>query len=344
MNWLERDMQEIKASLSPFEKEIRGNKFLVTGGAGFLGSWFCDALLSLGGKVVCVDNFSAGSGENISHLSENKNFTLVKTDIMDFNPEEKFDYIIHMASIASPPLYQKVPIETLDAGVLATRKMLELSDSLKVKGFLFTSTSEVYGNPPADQIPTKESYYGYVNSYGPRSMYDESKRCAEAYCYSFWKQKAVPARIARIFNTYGPRLDTKNPTGYGRALIKFVYQAINNQPISMYGDGKQTRSFCYATDQVCGLIKLLLTPNIDGEVVNIGNGTETDIKELIGLTVRLANSSSETVESEPDYNIEDDPRRRRPDTTKARQLLGWEPKISLEEGLRRTIEWVKNKS
>ncbi|MFH0889596.1 MAG: GDP-mannose 4,6-dehydratase [Candidatus Aenigmatarchaeota archaeon] len=336
---IQRDIDEIKTSLKPFWKNIEGQRFLITGGAGFLGSWMCDALLSMGGHVTCVDNMASGFPKNIEHLKDNKNFRLLRADITTFETNEKFDYVIHMASVASPPLYQKIPIETLDAGVIGTKRMLELAVSSK--GFLFTSTSEVYGNPPDNMVPTPETYYGYVNSYGPRSMYDESKRCAEAYCYSYWKQKNVPVRIARIFNTYGPRLDAKSPGGYGRALVKFVYQALRNEPISMYGDGSQTRSFCYVTDQIAGLVKLLLTPDIDGDVVNIGNESEITIAELIGKVLKTTNSSSKIVHSEPAYDLKDDPRRRRPDTKKAKKLLGWTPTISLDEGLKRTAEWMR---
>ncbi len=335
------DLENIKQSLEEFSGEIKGKKFLVSGGAGFIGSWFCESLVSMGGQVTCVDNLSSGSLENIKQIDGNKLFKFVKSDIEKFDTAEKFDYIIHMASIASPPLYQKLPIQTLDSGVIGTKKMLQLSVKHKVKGFLFTSTSEVYGNPPDNMVPTPETYYGYVNSYGPRSMYDESKRCAEAYCYSYWKQFGVPVRVARIFNTYGPRLDVKNPTGYGRALIKFVCLALENKPINMYGDGKQTRSFCYITDQVIGLIKLLLIPGINGEVVNIGGEEEISINELITNIIKISKSSSDTIASEPAYDITDDPRRRKAEITKAKKLLGWRAKIKLDEGLGKTIDWMK---
>ncbi len=335
------DLESIKRSLSNFAGDIRGKKFLVTGGAGFIGSWFCDALVSMGGRVTCVDNLSSGSNNNIKHLDGEKLFLFVKSDAENFDTDEKFDYIIHMASIASPPLYQKFPIQTLDAGVIGIKKMLELAVRHNVKGFLFTSTSEVYGNPPENMVPTPETYYGYVNSFGPRSMYDESKRCAEAYCYSYWKQFNVPVRVARIFNTYGPRLDVKNPTGYGRALIKFVCLALGNKPINMYGDGKQTRSFCYITDQIAGLMKLLLTPGIDGEVVNIGSEEEVSINELIKCVIKFSKSSSKIAVSEPSYDITDDPRRRKADAAKAKKLLGWRAEIKLADGLKKTIEWAK---
>ncbi|MBI2085059.1 MAG: GDP-mannose 4,6-dehydratase [Candidatus Aenigmarchaeota archaeon] len=341
MSAVEKDFDNIKKSLAEFADEIKGKNFLVSGGAGFIGSWFCESLVSMGGRVTCVDNLSSGSLENIKHVEGNKLFKFVKSDIEKFDAGDKFDFIVHMASIASPPLYQKFPIQTLDSGVVGIKKMLELAVKNKVKGFLFTSTSEVYGNPPEDMVPTPETYYGYVNSYGPRSMYDESKRCAEAYCYSYWKQFSVPVRIARIFNTYGPKLDVKNPTGYGRALIKFVCLALENKPINMYGDGNQTRSFCYITDQVIGLIKLLLTKGIDGEVVNIGSEEEVSINKLITSVIKLANSSSKIIVSEPSYDITDDPRRRKADVTKAKKLLGWRAEVKLADGLNKTIDWAK---
>lgn len=341
MSMLENDLGEIKNSLGEHGKQISGRNFLVTGGAGFIGSWFCDTIVSMGGTVVCVDNLSAGSEKNIAHLLKAANFKFVKAGVEEFETGEKFDYIVHMASIASPPLYQKFPVETLDSGVLGTKRMLEIARKQKVKGFLLTSTSEVYGNPPNEMIPTPENYYGYVNSYGPRSMYDESKRCAEAYCYSYWKQHNVPVRIARIFNTYGPRLDTKNPSGYGRALIKFAYLAVNNKSISMYGDGSQTRSFCYITDQIAGLLKLLLLPNIDGEVVNIGSEEEISIGDLIKTILKLTGSSSKLINTKPAYDIRDDPLRRKPDLSKAKKMLGWGAKTSLEHGLSKTISWIK---
>jgi len=213
----------------------------------------------------------------------------------------------------------------------------------KVKGFLFTSTSEVYGNPPDKMIPTPETYSGNVNTTGTRAMYDEGKRVAETYCYYYWKKYGVPVRIARIFNTYGPRLDSGLSASYGRALIRFIKQAEANEPITVFGDGKQTRSFCYITDQITGLFKLLFTKGLDGEIVNIGNDEEISILELTKKIVKITNSdSSIMLYSEPkNYNIKEDPKRRCPDLTKARKLLNYEPKIPIDAGLRKTIDKVK---
>ena len=253
-----------------------------------------------------------------------------------------------MASIATPGIYQEYPVETLDTNLLGTRNMLELAKQKKVKGFLLTSTSEVYGNPEDKNIPTSEDYYGYVNSYGPRAMYDEAKRGAEAYCYSYFlKNPGLPIRIVRIFNTYGPRLDIESTSQYGRALIKFIWQAINNKPITIYSNGKQTRAFCYIVDQLEGLFKLLLTDKISGEVINIGSSYEYSILELAKRIINITKSKSKIeFSSPPNYDLKDDPRRRCANTKKAKKLLGWQLTIDLDEGLKRTSEWLKkvNKS
>ncbi len=342
MSIISEDLTLICKNLEYLKKKIEGRTLLITGGAGFLGSWFCDVALELGAEVICVDNMITGANGNIAHLAGNKKFTLAQKSILDFETGKKVDFIVHMASIASPGLYQKHPIETMDSNLLGIRKMLDLAKKNNAQGVLFTSTSEVYGNPPDGKIPTSEDYYGYVNSYGPRSMYDEAKRAAEAYCYSYFKEFGIHVRIARIFNTYGPRLDVKSTSQYGRALVKFVVQALAGESISIYGDGAQTRSFCYITDQMTGLFKLLLTDNIDGEVVNIGNSKETTINELINKTIKLTGSKSKLVyNSPPNYDIRDDPRRRCPNITKAKKLLNYEPKVGLDEGLKRTIAWFK---
>lgn len=340
---VEDSVRTITTGLKQFKDRIENKTFLITGGAGFLGSWFCDVLNEFNAKIICVDNLSSGSEKNISHLTGNKNFEFVKEDVCNFHTDKKIDYIVHMASIASPPLYQKNPIATLDANIIGIRNLLELAKKNKVVAFLFASTSEVYGNPTDENIPTQESYYGYVNSYGERCMYDEGKRCAEAYCFSYWKKYNLPIRIARIFNTYGPRLDVEGTSQYGRALIKFVSQALENKPITIYGDGKQTRSFCYITDQIEAMFRLLLLPNLDGEVINTGNGNEITILDLAKKIIALTNSKSKlTFNSPPNYNIKDDPRRRCPDTNKLKKSLKFSPNVTLDEGLKKTIEWFKH--
>jgi len=332
---IQGDVATIKESLSEFADKAQGKTFLVSGCAGFLGSWFCDVLNSFGAKIIGVDNLSSSSETNISHLKKG-NFQLIKGDICNFRTDKKIDYVVHMACIASPPLYQKYPIETLDSSVLGIRNMLDIARKNNAKGFLFTSTSETYGD--AQVIPTPEHYWGNVNPTGPRSIYDEGKRVAETYSMAYFQKYHVPVRIARIFNTYGPRLDVKSTSQYGRVIVKFIDQALNNAPISVYGDGSQTRSFCYVTDLIEGLVRLLLTPNIDGEIVNLGNDGEITILELAEFITKLTDSKSQiTFHPLP----KDDPKRRRPDITKAKKLLGWAPKISLEQGITKTIAWYQ---
>jgi nucleoside-diphosphate-sugar epimerase len=336
------NVAETAASLGQFKETLKGSSVLITGGAGFLGSWFCDVLHEMGANVTCLDSTISGDQFNIAHLIGKKGFTFVKADLLEWKPTGKFDYIVHMASIASPPLYMKHPISTLDCNILGVRKLLELAREQKVKGFLQMSTSEVYGNPPDSQVPTTETFHGVVNSFGPRSMYDEGKRAAEAYCYSYYKEYGVPVRISRTFNTYGPRLDAKETSQYGRALVKFVKQAIDGKPITVYGDGKQTRSFCYISDQINGLFRLLLTPGIDGEVINIGNPREHSIVALAGFIVKATDSKSVIQKNAaPHYDLKDDPMRRCPDISKAKRLLNWEPVVPLETGLKLTVDWMR---
>lgn len=341
---IEEDLEKIKQSLIGLSDKIKDKTFLITGGAGFLGSWICDSLNVFGAKIICVDNLITGSIKNISHLINQKNFKFIQHDITKpINIEENVDYVIHMASIASPPIFQRRPLETLNANVFGTINLLEFSKGKKVKTFLFTSTSEVYGNPPDNAIPTPETFPGLVYSFGPRAMYDEGKRAAEAYIYSFFEQYKEPSvKIVRIFNTYGPRLDfNSDNVSYARALSKFLNQAINNKVIEIYGDGNQTRSFCYITDQIEGLIKFLLTDS--GErVMNIGNDKEITIIELAQKIINATNSNSKIVlNAKPNYNLTHDPTRRCPDITRARKILGFSPKVSLEEGIKRTFLWFK---
>jgi UDP-glucuronate decarboxylase len=350
---IEEDLSTISKGLGDLAKKIEDSTFLITGGAGFLGSWVCDTIIQNAGRVICADNYDSGSRKNIEHLFDNPDFSLIKQDIAEpLEIDSGIDYIIHMASVASPGLYQKKMIETLDSNLIGTRNLLELAKEKNARGFLFTSTSEVYGHPKEEWIdaglvpyPFPEDYYGYVNSFGPRCMYDEGKRGAEAYCYSYINKHQLPIRIARIFNTYGPRLDIEGTSLYGRALIKFVDQALKNKDFTIYGGGEQTRAFCYVTDQIEGLLRLLLTEGLgkDEILMNIGNGSEEkSILKLTDIIKDLTGSKSgRDLDSPADYNIEDDPRRRRPDTSKARGLIGFEPKVKLEEGLLRAIEWYR---
>ncbi len=305
---------------------------VVTGGAGFLGSHLCDRLLKEGLKVVCVDNLITGSIENIAHLSGNENFSFVKHDITNyiFLPG-RIDYILHFASPASPIDYLKLPIQTLKVGSLGTHKTLGLAKEKKAR-FLLASTSEVYGDPTIH--PQNEDYWGNVNPIGPRGVYDEAKRFAEAMTMAYHRYHGIETRIVRIFNTYGPRMRLND----GRALPAFVGQALNGEDLTVFGDGSQTRSFCFVSDLVDGIFKLLMSNETDP--VNIGNPDEITIKEFAVEVIKITGSESRIIYKELPA---DDPKVRQPDITKARTLLGWEPKVHRTEGLKITIDYFKEK-
>ncbi len=310
---------------------MKKKRIVITGGAGFLGSHLCDKFISEGMEVVCIDNLLTGNIENISHLFGNENFQFIKHDVTNFIfVPGKVDYILHFASPASPIDYLHLPIQTLKVGSLGTHKALGLA---KEKGatFLLASTSEVYGDPEVH--PQSEDYWGNVNPIGPRGVYDEAKRFAEALTMAYHRYHGVDTRIVRIFNTYGPRMRLND----GRALPAFVSQALNNQDVTVFGDGSQTRSFCYVSDQINGIYKLLMSDI--HEPVNIGNPSEITIKEFAEEVIRLTNSNSKIVYTPLPV---DDPKVRQPDISKAKKLLGWEPKISREEGLKMTIYYFQN--
>lgn len=303
---------------------------VVTGGAGFLGSHLCDRLLYEGMKVICIDNLITGNPDNISHLIGNENFLFIKHDITNYiHVPGKVDYILHFASPASPIDYLKLPIQTLKVGSLGTHKVLGLAKE-KNAVFLLASTSEVYGDP--DIHPQKEDYWGNVNPIGPRGVYDEAKRFAEALTMAYHRYHNVATRIVRIFNTYGPRMRLHD----GRALPAFIGQALSGKDVTVFGDGSQTRSFCYVSDQVDGIYKLLISPEV--EPVNIGNPDEITMKEFAEEVINLTGSGSNIIFQELP---EDDPKVRQPDITKAKKLLGWEPQVQRHEGLLRTIEFFK---
>jgi len=331
---IKQGIEEIKRE---FDTEVaEGKNILVTGGAGFLGSWICDVLVESKANVICLDNFSSGLKENISHLLGRKNFKFVQHDITQpifFN--EEIDIVMHLASRASPFEFEKYPIQILKANTLGIWVALGIAKKHEAV-FIYTSTSEIYGD--AKEIPTTEEYRGNVNPIGPRSCYDEAKRCGESYVIAYRMQHGLDTRIARIFNTYGPRMRAEGI--YGRVVPRFVEQALSNKSITVFGDGTQTRSFCYVTDQVEGLLKLAFSERAEGEVVNIGSDGEITILELAKLIKELTKSSSE-IEFHP--LPKDDPMRRKPDISKAKKLLGWKPKVELEEGLRMMIEWFKEK-
>lgn len=306
---------------------------LVAGGAGFLGTNLCGVLLERGDHVTCVDNLSTGRRKNIADLEKNSNFTYIEHDITEPLPasitDGTYDAVMNLASPASPPKYVKLALETLRVGSEGTLRLLELAERNKAR-YIHTSTSEVYGDPHVH--PQPESYWGNVNSYGARSMYDESKRYAEALIWVFRHQRGVNTGIVRIFNTYGPHMDPED----GRVVSNFIMQALKNEPITMYGEGKQTRSFCYVSDQVAGIVALL-DSNESGPI-NVGNPDEFTMLELAEKVISATKSESKIV-----YQPlpPDDPTQRRPDITKAKQLLGWEPQVSLADGLTPTIEYFK---
>ena len=303
---------------------------VVTGGAGFLGSHLCDKLLNEGFKVFCIDNLITGRTDNIAHLAGHENFKFIKHDVTNyiFIPD-KVDYILHFASPASPVDYLQLPIQTLKVGSLGTHKALGLAKEKKAR-FLLASTSEVYGDP--DIHPQPENYWGNVNPIGPRGVYDEAKRFAEALTMAYNRYHNVETRIARIFNTFGTRMRAND----GRAIPNFIMQALNGNPITVYGDGSQTRSFCYITDQVDGLFKLLMSN--ENEPVNIGNPEEIPVLEIAKEIISLTKSKSKIIfEDLP----ENDPKVRQPDISKAIRILGWKPIVKREDGLKYTIEYFK---
>jgi dTDP-glucose 4,6-dehydratase len=304
---------------------------LVTGGAGFLGSHLCEYLLKQGHHVIAMDNLITGTVDNIVHL-QGERFRFIHHDVTNYiYVDGPIDYILHFASPASPRDYLELPIQTLKVGSLGTHKALGLALNKKAT-FLLASTSEVYGDPQIH--PQPESYWGFVNPVGPRGVYDEAKRFAEALTMAYHRYHGVDTRIVRIFNTYGPRMRPQD----GRAIPTFIPQAIRGESITVFGDGSQTRSFCYVSDQVEGIYRLLMSDI--NEPVNIGNPDEKSILELTQTILRITNSKSEIVHR---ALPEDDPKVRQPDITKANQQLDWKPNVSLEEGLKITVDWFKKR-
>ena len=305
---------------------------VVTGGAGFLGSHLCDRLLAVGWEVLALDNLITGDEDNLGHLGRNPKFRFERKDVTEsIRIEGEVGYVFHLASPASPPDYLRFPVETLKVGSIATMNTLELAQAKGAK-FLLASTSECYGDP--DVSPQSESYWGRVNPVGPRSVYDEAKRFAEAITMAYHRHHGLDTHIVRIFNTYGPRMRLKD----GRALPNFVFQALSGQPLTVYGDGKQTRSFCYVSDLIEGIYRL--SQSDEHFPTNIGNPTELTIYEF-AERIRSYFPNALPIVHEP--LPEDDPKQRRPDITKAQRLLGWEPKVSLEEGLKYTLDYFKEK-
>jgi dTDP-glucose 4,6-dehydratase len=309
-------------------------RVLVTGAAGFLGSHLCDRFLEEGHTVVGLDNFVTGHAENVSHLTKESRFSFVRADISTSLRREgalegRFDGVMHFASPASPIDYLELPIETLDVGSLGTRNALEVARRDGAR-FFMASTSEVYGDPL--EHPQKETYWGNVNPIGPRSVYDEAKRFSEALTMGYHRKFGVDTRIVRIFNTYGPRMRPRD----GRVVTNFIVQALNGEPITIYGDGSQTRSFCYVDDEIEGIFRLFMKG--DHQPTNIGNPIEFDMRQLADLVVELTGTTVPVVYCPLPEN---DPKVRKPDITRARTMLGWEPQVPLRDGLQRTIAYFR---
>jgi UDP-glucuronate decarboxylase len=305
-------------------------RILITGGAGFLGSHLCDHLVAQGHDILCLDNFFTGSKKNIVHLREKPNFELIRHDLVQPIFLEA-DEIYNLACPASPIHYQYNPVKTIKTSVMGAIHMLGLAKRVKAK-ILQASTSEIYGNPVVH--PQKEDYWGNVNAIGPRSCYDEGKRCAETLFFDYYRQNNVNIRVVRIFNTYGPRMHPRD----GRVISNFIVQALANQDITVFGDGTQTRSFCYVDDMVEGLVRMMNGPDNFIGPINLGNPNELSILEVAKLIVSLTGSKSKIIfEPLP----QDDPLQRQPDITLAREKLDWEPKLDIETGLKRTVEYFR---
>tara|TARA_B100001175_G_scaffold154294_1_gene130727 strand:- start:725 stop:1660 length:936 start_codon:yes stop_codon:yes gene_type:complete len=303
---------------------------VITGGSGFVGSYLCEKLINDGHEIIVVDNLLTGSTENINHLMHNENFSFIEHDVQNhIEIENKVDYVLHFASAASPKAYTEHPVNTLKAGSVGTINTLGLAKKHDAE-YLLASTSEVYGDPLIS--PQNEEYWGNVNPNGERSMYDEAKRFAEAAVATYSRSYDLKTKIVRIFNTYGPRMQLND----GRVVTNFIVQALKNENITIYGDGSQTRSFSYVEDTVAGIISLMNSSEYD--VFNIGNPNEMTVGQLAEKIIELTDSTSEIKYLELPN---DDPKQRKPDITKAKTKLNWEPKVNLEDGLTKTIKWVE---
>lgn len=345
---IEQDVREITDNIKEISGALEGKTILVTGGAGFIGAYILDVISFLNENsfktpcsLICLDNLIVGDEHRISHLKDKKYFKFIKHDIAKpFSYEGKIDFIIHAASIASPPFYRQYPIETIDANVLGTRNLLQLGIEKKIKSFLYLSSSEVYGDPLPGNFPTPETYRGNVSCNGPRACYDEAKRIAETYCVFFSSKHGVPAKIARPFNLYGPGMRINDK----RVIPDFVDNALRGQPITMYSDGSDQRTFCYISDAITGFLKILLSDS-NGEAFNVGNASEEiSMMQLAEMMRKIFENKIDIVrmESAEKNYTKDNPKRRIPDLTKIQTLLKYEPKINMETGLKRSIEWYKS--
>jgi UDP-glucuronate decarboxylase len=351
MNYdINQDIQEIINRIEKEDISFKNKTILVTGGAGFLGSWVCDVLIKQGAFCICLDNLSSGRFENITHLMHDDNFRFINHDISEsiyfglthhplgicVGDIKKVDIVMHMASRASPFEFQKYPIPILKSNTLGTMNALGIAKAHNAV-FFYTSTSEVYGNPPKEAVPTPESYFGHVNPVGPRSCYDESKRAGEAFVKAYELQHNIRTKIVRIFNTSGPRI--RSGSEFGRVIPNFISQAIRDEDITVFGDGNQTRSFTYVVDEIEGILKMVHKEEALGEVINLGNDKEYTIVQLAQVIIDIIKSNSKIVFKPLPI---DDPVRRCPDLRKAKKILNWEPKTDLREGLRKTIAWFKD--
>jgi len=311
-------------------------RILITGGAGFIGSHLCDRFLADGHEVIAMDNLSTGSVDNIAHLAGNEHFQFIKHNVTSYiYVVGPLDAVLHLASLPSPVDYLNLPIQTLKVGALGTHNTLGLAKEKEAR-YLLASTSEVYGDPLVH--PQPEDYWGNVNPVGPRGVYDESKRFAEALTMAYHRYHGVDTRIVRIFNTYGPRMRMDD----GRVVPNFICQALRGEPLTVYDSGERTRSFCYVDDLVEGIVRLLHSNEM--APVNLGNPDEMSVLDFAHVVVRLASSKSEIKFISPeDERTKDDPKTRRPDINKARRVLGWEPKVPLEDGLQKTIEYFRGR-
>ncbi|MBY9002483.1 MAG: SDR family oxidoreductase [Candidatus Lokiarchaeota archaeon] len=346
---IEDDIDEINNRLEKESISFKDKIILVSGGAGFLGSWVCDVLIKQGAKCLCLDNLSSGSFSNIKHLMDKENFRFINHDISKpiyfgfsnypnsvcVGDIKKIDIVMHMASRASPFEFKEHPISILKSNTLGTMNALGIAKAHNAL-FFYTSTSETYGNPPDEEIPTSEDYFGNVNPVGPRSCYDESKRAGEAFVKAYELQHKIRTKIVRIFNTSGPRI--RHGPEFGRVVPNFIHQALNDEDITVFGEGSQTRSFIYVVDEIEGILKFVNCEEAIGEVINLGNVKEFTILELASLIKELTDSKSNIIfKSLP----VDDPSRRSADISKAKKILNWEPTTSLKEALEKTISWFK---
>ena len=329
------DLETLPARF-PEEISFEGRRVLITGGSGFIGSWLSDFLVTQGASVICLDDMSTGLEGNISHLVQNPRFEFLKRDVTRGpHADLKCNLIFHLASHPSPEEYEKHPVETIVGSSQGTLNTLEVARKNSAV-LVFASTSEVYGD--AQVIPTPESYWGNVNPIGPRSCYDEGKRFGEALCMAYNRAYGVDVRLVRIFNTYGPRLRADGL--YARALSRFIIQALSGADVTIYGDGNQTRSFCYITDTASALLLVATRPDMKSQVVNVGNPNEISVLTLAQTIVNIVGSTSKiTYHQRP----VDDPQRRCPDISHAKTMLSWSPKVGLEEGLSKTIKWFAAK-